>query len=141
MKTRYFALVLGILYAIVGVLGFIPPLLRAMSIEAPNLLVNVLSGRLLGIFPVNLIHTIVHLGVGIWGIVAYRSFTGSIIFAKSVAIIFGILAIMGLVPYLQTTFGLVPLWGSDVILHALTALVAAYFGFIAPAQRAIEIRR
>ena len=42
-----------------------------------------------------------------------------------------VLAVMGLVPGLDTTFGLVPIYGHDVWLHALLAGVAAYFGFVA----------
>ena len=38
---------------------------------------------------------------------------------------------MGLVPALRldTTFGLVPLYGNDIWLHALLAIGAGYFGF------------
>ena len=36
---------------------------------------------------------------------------------------------MGLIPGLNTTFGLIPIFGNDVWLHALTALIAAYFGW------------
>lgn len=39
---------------------------------------------------------------------------------------------MGLPPVLNTVFGLIPIFGHDVWLHALTALIAAYFGFKAP---------
>ena len=37
---------------------------------------------------------------------------------------------MGLIPGLNTMFGLVPLFGSNVILHALTAAIAAFVGFM-----------
>jgi hypothetical protein len=38
--------------------------------------------------------------------------------------------VMGLIPLTATTFGLVPLYGNDIWLHALLALVAGYFGFV-----------
>jgi hypothetical protein len=41
-----------------------------------------------------------------------------------------VFVVMGLVPGLNTTFGLVPLFSHDVWLHAILALGAAYFGFI-----------
>jgi len=47
-----------------------------------------------------------------------------------VAIIYAMFAIMGLVPGLDTTFGMVPLFGNDVWLHLLLAVPAAYFGFM-----------
>jgi hypothetical protein len=42
-------------------------------------------------------------------------------------IFYGTLAVMGLIPVLNTSFGLIPILGHDVWLHALTALAAAYF--------------
>jgi hypothetical protein len=45
-----------------------------------------------------------------------------------VAVIYGILTVMRLIPVLDTTFGLIPLYGHDVWLHALLAIVAAHFG-------------
>jgi hypothetical protein len=47
-----------------------------------------------------------------------------------VAIIYAVLVVMGLVPALNTTFGLIPIHGNDVWLHALLAVIAAYFGFV-----------
>ena len=70
-----------------------------------------------------------HLVFGIWGIVAYRSFGAARLYARSVAVIYAVLVVMGLIPVLNTTFGLIPIYGHDVWLHALLALVAAYFGF------------
>ena len=40
------------------------------------------------------------------------------------------LSIAGLLPGLDTLFGLTPLFGNDVWLHALLALIAAYFGWL-----------
>lgn len=135
MATRYFALILGVIYAIVGVLGFVPAFLQAPPPGAPELTLDMLYGYLLGLFPVNILHTLVHLVVGLWGILAYRSFSASRLFARAVTIIFGILTLMGLIPGLNTTFGLIPLFSHDIWLHALTTLVAAYFGFVAPEER------
>ena len=128
--VRYFALILGIVYLIVGILGFFPAALQPIGPAAPNLAVDAGYGRLLGLFPVNILHNVVHLGVGLWGLLAYRSLGGSIGFARGLAIFYGLLAVMGLIGGLNTTFGLIPIFGHDVWLHALTALAAAYFGFM-----------
>jgi hypothetical protein len=130
MTTRYFALIAGIIYLLVGLMGFIPALLTA-PVGAPDLVVDSFYGYLLGLFPVNILHNLVHLAIGIWGIAAYRNLGGSINFARGLAILYGILAVMGLIPGLNTMFGLTPLFSHDVWLHALTAVVAAYFGFFA----------
>jgi len=129
MMTRYFALAVGIVYTLVGVMGLLGLGLTATT--HPGLAVEAQSGLLLGLFPVNILHNIVHLLIGIWGIVAYRSYGGARAFAQALAVLYGLLAIMGLLPQpFNTTFGLVPIFGLDVWLHALTALVAAYFGFV-----------
>jgi hypothetical protein len=140
MQTRYFALIAGVVYLLVGAMGFIPPLNPVPAggqFPHPSLAVHTLYGHQLGLFPINLVHNIVHLAIGAWGIYAYRSFTGSIAFARGLTILYALLAVMGL-PFmpdiLKTNFGMAPLYGADVLLHAGTALVAAYFGWVAPAR-------
>jgi hypothetical protein len=130
VKTRYYALVMGIIFAVVGIAGFIPGLLSPLD-PGVELTVTALSGRLLGLFPVNVLHSLVHLLFGIWGIAAYRSFSASRGYARSVAVIYAVLLIMGFIPGLRTTFGLIPLYGHDIWLHALIAVSAACFGFMA----------
>lgn len=132
MGTRYFALISGIIYVLIGIFGFIPGMVATPGSTAPLLTVDTGYGYLLEAFPVNILHNLVHLGLGIWGIASYRSYLRSRNYARGLAIIYGLFAIMGLLPVLNTTFGLVPLFGNNVWLHALTALVAAYFGFKTP---------
>ena len=134
MSTRYFALVAGIAYVGAGLLGFLPAITPPAPPDAPHLAVNTGYGYLLGLFPINIVHNLVHLALGIWGVMAYGSFSGARAYARSLTLIYGLLAVMGLFPTLNTTFGLVPLFGHDIWLHALTALAAAYFGFLAPAE-------
>ena len=88
-------------------------------------------GYELGLFPVNVLHNIVHILFGLWGLMAARSYGGARGYFRAVAIIYAVLTVMGLIDGLNTTFGLIPLYGNDVWLHALLALVAAYFGFMA----------
>jgi hypothetical protein len=136
MGARYFALAAGIVYTLVGVMGLLGLGLASPLAGDPALTIEAQYGRLLGLFPVNVLHNIVHLAIGLWGIVSYRSFNGSIAFARGLAILYALLAIMGLLPFTNTTFGLIPIHSHDVWLHALTAAVAAYFGFAPGARRA-----
>ncbi|HET6628868.1 MAG TPA: DUF4383 domain-containing protein [Woeseiaceae bacterium] len=131
MTVRYFALIYGIVFLVVGIAGFIPELVVPLEAEHPELAVETGAGKLFGLFPINLLHNIVHIVFGILGLFAWRSVSASVSYAKSVAVIYGLFVIMGLVPVLQTTFGLVPLYGHDIWLHILLAGVAAYFGFMA----------
>jgi hypothetical protein len=121
-------MVAGVVYIVIGILGFVPPLLT-LPAGAPPLAVDQAYGYLFGLFPVNILHSLVHLGVGVWGVLAARTLGAARTYAVSLAIIFGVLTVMGLVPGLSTVFGLIPLFGHDVWLHAVTAIVAAYFGF------------
>ena len=130
MNTRYFSLVLGIVFLLIGIAGFVPGLMHSPE-TAADVEVTQNFGRLMGLFPVNALHNVVHIAFGIWGIAAYRSYTGAQGYSKAVAVIYAVLAIMGIIPGLNTTFGLIPLYGHDIWLHAVIAIAAAYFGFVA----------
>jgi hypothetical protein len=134
MTTRTFALIFGIVYLGVGILGFLPGITSPPPADAPQLAVHTGYGYLLGLFPINLLHNLVHLALGAWGIVAYSSFPAARTYARGLTIIYGLLALMGLFPGLNTVFGLVPIFSHDVWLHGLTALVALYFGWMAPVE-------
>ena len=140
MSTRTFSLVAGILYLGAGILGFIPGITVPPPASAPSLVVEGNYGYLLGLFPVNLLHNLAHVGIGVWGLLAYSSGGKARIFAVSIAVIYGLLAILGLLPQAHTLFGFVPLFGHDVWLHAVSAIIAAYFGFLAPPEVTI-VRR
>jgi len=131
MAIRTFALIYGIAFLLVGIAGFIPGLVTPYAATDPQLTVTSGAGHLFGLFPVNILHNAVHLLFGVWGLLAYRNVGGARGYAKAVAVIYGLFVIMGLIPGLMTTFGLVPLHGHDVWLHLLLAGVAAYFGFVA----------
>jgi hypothetical protein len=140
MSTRNFALAFGIVFLLVGLAGFIPGLLADPAADEPALAIEAARGRLMGLFPVNLVHDLIHVIFGIWGIVAYRSFPAARVYAKSVAVIYAVLVVMGFIPILNTTFGLAPIYGHDIWLHALLAIVAAYFGFRSESEPATATR-
>ena len=129
MNTRTFALLFGIVFLAVGALGFVPGMVQP-PMDGHDVTVTEGYGDLLGLFPVNILHNIVHILFGVWGLLAYRSLAGAKTYARGVAIIYAVLAIMGLVPALNTTLGYIPIYGNDVWLHAVLALVAAYSGWM-----------
>jgi hypothetical protein len=126
MNTRTFALIFGIAFTAVGILGFgvVPSLLEHQSGSGMSV-----EGHLLGLFHVNALHNIVHLLFGLGGLAASRSTGGAVGYFKAVAIIYALLAVLGLIPQTASGFGYVPLEGNDVYLHAGLAAIAAFFGW------------
>ncbi len=136
MLTRYFALLLGIAFVLAGVGGFVPGVTQPVPSDAPVLSIGTSYGLLLGLFPINLVHNLIHFGFGVWGLAAYRTEAESRTFARGMAMILTVFTLMGLLPALSTAFGLLPLFGHDIWLHGLEAVIAVYLGwFYAPAAR------
>lgn len=130
MWSRYTALILGVAFAGAGLLGFVPAALTPPA-DGANLVINSMHGNLLGLFPVNVVHNLVHLVFALWGFFAF--FSGPVssrTYLRSVAVIYVVLAVMGFIPGLNTLFGLVPLHGNDIWLHLLLAAVAGAVGFL-----------
>jgi hypothetical protein len=132
VTARAFALAIGIAFLAIGVLGFVPALVTPAPEQAPNVRFTAYYGYLFGFLPVNYFVNLAHMTMGAWGIAASRGEGGSRAYAKTIAVISGALAIVGLVPALNTVFGLVPVYGKDVWLHAIAAVVAAFFGWVVP---------
>lgn len=118
------ALVFGIVFLLVGILGLFVE--NGMSMEADM----DRSGRLLGLFPVNLLHNLVHLAFGAWGVAASRSHHGSRTYGRVGAAAYGLLVLLAFVS--PTLFGLVPIGGHDIWLHAVLAAGLAVIGFMGP---------
>jgi hypothetical protein len=125
MSTRTFALLFGIIFLAVGVAGFVPQALQNAGGEGMNA-----HGDLLGMFHVNPVHNAVHLLFGLWGLAASRSISGAVMYARAVALIYALLAILGLLEATKHGFGYVELGDYNVWLHAALAVIAAYFGWM-----------
>ncbi|MGH7966607.1 MAG: DUF4383 domain-containing protein [Candidatus Binatia bacterium] len=142
MSPRYFALIAGVVYISVSVLGFMFGITQPPSVHTSSADSN--YGYFLGLLPAHVLRHLVHLALGIWGGIAYLQLASARIYARGMAIICGLLALLGLFPGLSTIFGLVPLFGYTVWLYLLTALAAVYFGFLLPEAevtvRAPELR-
>jgi len=129
MSTRLFALVFGIVFLLAGASGFIPGMLHPVPAGAPPLTVTAGYGFVMGLLPVNILHNLVHVLFGILGVAAYAGVFAPRVYAQIVAVAYGLLVILGLLPATYTLFGLIPIYGNDVWLHLVLGAVAAYFGF------------
>jgi hypothetical protein len=138
MNTRTFATVLGAAFILAGVAGFFP---SPIPVDAPPLHLEHGYGLALGLLPVNTVHNIVHLLFGVLGLAAGRgAIMSATAYAQMVAVAYGLLVVLGLLPATNTTFGYIPIYGNDVWLHAAIAIAAGIFGFGRPAA-AMPVRR
>ncbi len=127
------ALVFGIVFLLIGFLGFVPALTP--------------GGALLGLFMVNGVHSIVHILFGVFGIAA--AFTGySRLYNKVGGVIYLVLALVGFIALLGVSalapngmlLGLVMINMADNFLHLVLGLVLAYVGFAMNASRTVPQR-
>ncbi len=80
-----------------------------------------------GIFPTHYFHDAIGILVGIWGIATFTSLIGAMVFNHIFAILYGAAVILGFLPFANTLFGLAPLYGNNIWLNAITAVIAFYF--------------
>lgn len=119
--VQLFALILGIVYLAVGILGFIPP---ALAGSVPGAM-GPFEGFLLGIFAVNWFHNLVHILIGIAGLAVFRSFQASRMYALVIGVAYAGVFLLGILwPGMATLGGLLPLNAADNVLHIATAIVA-----------------
>ena len=114
--------VFGVIFVLIAVLGFIAPGGLVMAMDPT-------TGMVLGVFPVNLLHNIIHLAFGVWGLVASRSWSGSKSFFTIGGIIYVVLTCVGFLSPMG--FGLVPLGGADIWLHGVLAIAMLAIGLTA----------
>ncbi|HKN57536.1 MAG TPA: DUF4383 domain-containing protein [Gemmatimonadaceae bacterium] len=118
------AAVFGVVFILVAIVGFLAPGGMAMQPTDPAT-----AAKILGYFPVNLLHNIVHLLFGIWGLAASRSWGGSKQFFVWGGIIYVVLTIAGFI--WPSGFGYVPLGGADIGLHCVLAILMLAIGLTA----------
>jgi hypothetical protein len=115
------ALIFGVVFILVALGGFITPGGMGMAAHPDQ------APRELGLFPINLLHNLVHLAFGIWGIVASRTWGAAKTYCQVAGVIYIVLTILAFVD--PTTFGLVPIGDNDIWLHAVLGIVLAAVGF------------
>jgi hypothetical protein len=117
--VRLAAKVFGVVFLLVGVLGFVPAL-------TPD-------GHLLGIFHVNTVHNLVHLASGAVALAAgLSSLKASLLYFQVFGIVYGLVAVLGFIYGDNAILGLVANNMGDNLLHVVIAATALYLGFGAP---------
>jgi hypothetical protein len=116
MTSKLAATVLGIVFLAVGILGFIPN-----PIVSEN-----------GIFAVDTMHNIVHLVSGAVLLGGVYSSLGSGMALKIIGVIYGAVAVLGLVMGPGMLLGLIHVNANDNYLHVVLAVVILAAGFMLP---------
>src|SRR5690606_4520580 len=87
-RVQRVAQIFGWVFILVAILGFIT---SGLSMEAdPEL-----APHLLGLFPVNLLHTLVHLAFGVWGVAAARQWNSARSYCQIAGVAYLLLAGLG----------------------------------------------
>ena len=112
------AIIFGIVFLLVGVLGFVPG-------------ITTTDQMLLGIFHVNAVHNIVHLLSGAVALIAGLTSTAAArMYFRVFGIVYALVAILGFFTGNGLLLGLISNNMADTWLHVLIALVALALGFV-----------
>lgn len=122
------ALTFGVIYLLGGILGFFTVFGGSATLT---------SKSLFNLFPVNLVHNLVHVVIGVAGLAAASDVRNARTYCQVFAIV---LLVLGLLGFLSPhPLGLVYLGGADIALHLVSGALLAYVGFGLPL--AIRSRR
>lgn len=133
MTAPLVARVLGALFLLAGILGFIPFFTPPAPFDAEVITLNSGYGLLFGVFPVNVAHDALHVLFGLWGVLSAKH-RGAVWYCRVVTVVYAVLVLVGVIPLMNTLFGVAPIYGHDVWLHAVIALIALYGGWGAPSR-------
>lgn len=117
------AAVFGVVFILVGIVGFITPGGMGMQPTDPAT-----APKMFGI-PVNLVENVLHVLFGLWGLAASRGWAGSKSYFTISGTLYAVLALAGFVS--PNGFGLLPLGGNALVLHAVLAVVMLAIGLTA----------
>jgi hypothetical protein len=111
------ALVIGAVFVLVGIAGFIPGIttnvgdMKFAGHESPS--------ELLGLFQVSILHNIVHLAIGIIGLVAAATWEGARLYLVGGGAIYLALAVYGWIVERTSDANFVPMNNADNVLHVV----------------------
>lgn len=116
--TKSIAMVFGVVYTLVGLAGFIPAVGGSLSM-AP--------GILLGIAPVNILHNVVHLVIGVCGLTMAKTEEQAGTYCKTFGVVLLLIGVLGFIA--PNPLGILPIGGGDIWIHLVSGAILAYAGF------------
>ena len=133
------ALAVGVVFLLVGVLGFIPGVTQNFSeMEFAS---HESGALLLGIFQVSILHNIVHLLFGVAGILLARSFSGARNYLIIGGAVYLVLFVYGLLVGQESTANFVPVNMADDILHLVLGIAMIGLGLALSRRPATRVTR
>lgn len=134
MAAQAFSFVIGLIFLAGGICGFIPRLLTRPPdrLEWGHALALRLSyGYEFGFLPTNLLHNLLYLLIGAAGILAVFSFQSAKRHSQALCGLSLLLVFLGFAPWgIDHLWGIMPLFGWNVLWHTVVAVTAWYFGFV-----------
>ena len=132
---RTAALVVGAVFLLVGVLGFVPGITSDygdMSAAGHHSM-----AMLLGIFQVSVLHNVVHLLFGVAGLALSRSSAGARAYLVGGGVVYLVLWVYGLVVDMGSQANFVPLNSADNWLHLVLGVGMIGLGVVLSRRRSV----
>lgn len=115
MNMKTWAMVFGVVFLAVGVLGFVPGISQ--------------DGMLLGLFEVDTTHNVIHLVSGILALAVATVATGyARLYFQVFGVVYALVTVLGFVQ--GTVLGLFTVNMADNVLHLAIAVLALWVGFM-----------
>jgi hypothetical protein len=135
MAAKFFALLTGFVYLFFGISGLFPRL-----VHLPTIQIRFYSGELnsnwgflYSWLPSNTAHAVVYIIIGALGVLSFIAFGLATRYAKALFAITLLFVIAGFLPFgISSLWGFLPLFGWNIMLHTVTAILAYYYGWIYP---------
>jgi hypothetical protein len=132
------SLVFGAIYLLIGIIGFFITGFGAFFGNAAGAPAEHANDSLLG-FMINPMHNVVHILIGIAGLVLAKNLAGARTYGWLLAVGYGAAFIYGLIA-VGKSWDFLNLNGADNVLHILTALVGLAIA-LGPVNSAVQNRR
>jgi Domain of unknown function (DUF4383) len=127
------ALVVGVVFLLVGVLGFIPGITTNFGEMA--FAGHQSDAMLLGVFQVSVLHNIVHLLFGVAGLALARTVAGARNFLIYGGVIYAVLWLYGMLIDHTSAVNFVPVNPADNWLHLVLGIGMVALGFLVDRER------
>lgn len=122
------ALLVGAVFLIVGIAGFIPGI--TTNVGDMDFAGHESPSELLGLFQVSILHNIVHLAIGIIGLVVAATWEGARLYLVGGGAIYLALAIYGWIVERGSDANFVPMNNADNVLHVILGAGMILLGIV-----------